>query len=582
MVLALLFPGVSQAQTISNVQDSSLTSQEQSRMGGAVQEYNEAYFVLKHLNRGLPPLDTIPNQQTPQATMEYFVLQARQGHFDKAARMLNLNLIPDKQQPKVAAGLAERLHHILENETGINWDNLPDRPDGLVTIPSINTGSPKLVGKPLRSYLLGGLTLQDRDVDLRLQRVKVGDESPVWVFSPNTVENIDPLYRVYGPSQLARSLPGWASATVLGMPLWKWLVFIVISLIAFGVAKLARALTYRATGWLHQYWVSEVASRVATPVAVLVGIGVFFMISYFSQTYIGPVSSYFSGTLWVAIVIAVTWLLMRIIRYFSEYAAQQHSERTANQDKEENRSYLTYLSVIQRVLIFVVFVVGMSVVLTQFRPLKVLGVSLLSSVGVISVIFGIAAQSTLGNIIAGIQIAITRPVRIGDAVLHENNWGWVEDITYTYLLIRTWDQRRVIVPLKYFITNPVENWSMKDPGITRSIYLYADYRIDVRKVRKKYEELYEQAEEWDDRMPPIVQVTAVKEETLEIRLLCSAQDSSVSWNLHCRLREEMMRYIVELEDGAHLTKRRVKLENQLAHLDESPHSVERSDWSQRN
>ncbi len=453
------------------------------------------------------------------------------------------------------------MFYLLENEVGIDWDVLPDRPDGLISIPNANAGTKKLVGQPRRSILMGGLVYQDRELPIRLQRVKVKDQSPVWVFSPSTVENIGLMYKVYGPSQLAQLLPKWTQFTIFNMPLWKWLVFLIITAISYLVARLGYGLARRLSRRANDERTTAIMNSTATPIAFLFGIGIFLLISSLSQAYIGPVSSYFNGILWVAIVVAFTWLLMRVIHYFSNYLAKKHTAEHQEDDEKVNRTYLTYISVAHRALVFIVVVVGFAVILTQFRPMKALGVSLLSSVGFISVIVGIAAQSTIGNIIAGIQVAITRPVRIGDAVLYEGSYGWVEDITYTYLVIRTWDERRKIVPLKYFISNPLENWSMKNRSVVRAIYLYTDYRIDVQKIRDKYQELYEEAEDWDDQTGPTVQVTAIKEETMEIRLVCSSADSSTSWDLHCRLREEMMRYVTELEDGSHLSQRRVKVLN---------------------
>ncbi|MFD2432556.1 mechanosensitive ion channel family protein [Mesonia maritima] len=227
----------------------------------------------------------------------------------------------------------------------------------------------------------------------------------------------------------------------------------------------------------------------------------------------------------------------------------------------EARRMLTYISVARRILTFVVIIIGASVILSQFRSLEKLGISLLASAGVATVVLGIAAQSTLGNIVAGIQIAITKPARIGDTIIIDEDWGYVEDIRFTYMVVRTWDWRRLVVPLKYIISNTFENWSMTSAHQIRPIILYADYRINVKKIREKFEELLEGKDNWDEDHPPIVQVVDTTEKAIKIRCLCSSKDASSTWDLHCELREELVSFIADLEDGNHLSKSRVQLQN---------------------
>ena len=123
--------------------------------------------------------------------------------------------------------------------------------------------------------------------------------------------------------------------------------------------------------------------------------------------------------------------------------------------------------------------------LSQFTSLQLIGTTLLTSAGVAGLIFGIAAQPVLANIMAGVQVAITQPVRIGDSVFIEDNWGYVEDLRYTYAVIRTWDERRLVIPLRYLISEPYENWTLKDAHLIKPIYLYADYRTDVQKITRE-------------------------------------------------------------------------------------------------
>lgn len=256
---------------------------------------------------------------------------------------------------------------------------------------------------------------------------------------------------------------------------------------------------------------------------------------------------------------------MRVITYLSEDVARHYARRLSSDDDKKQRQMFTYITVARQVLIFVALLFGVGVALSQFDSLQAAGTSLLASASVLGIIVGIAAQAVLGNIIAGMQIAVTQPVRLGDNVLFEGQWGYIEEITYTYLTIETWDKRRVIVPLKYFVTNPIENWSKKTAHMIKPIYVYADYRIDVEAVRRKFDELLRNDEGWDGETEPTVQVTAATEETIELRALCSAKDPSVAWNLHCRMREDLIRFIRDMEDGQFLPRQRLLLANMNGH-----------------
>jgi len=189
-----------------------------------------------------------------------------------------------------------------------------------------------------------------------------------------------------------------------------------------------------------------------------------------------------------------------------------------------------------------------------------LGVSLFASAGIATLIIGIAAQSTLGDVIAGIQIAITKPAQIGDLVLFDDQWGHVEDIGFVYLIVKTWDERRIVTPLKSVISNSFENWSMRGSKQIRSIDIYTDYRINIQKVREKFEELLKESSSWDEQVSPSVQGIESTEKAIKIRALCSAKDPFIAWDLQCELREKLIDYICELEEGLGLSKTRIALE----------------------
>lgn len=194
--------------------------------------------------------------------------------------------------------------------------------------------------------------------------------------------------------------------------------------------------------------------------------------------------------------------------------------------------------------IFAVILVATSLVMMSFEPIRRLGASLLASAGVVGLVLGIAAQKSIANVVAGIQIAITQPIRIDDVVVIEGEWGRIEEITLTYVVVSIWDQRRLVVPISYCIEKPFQNWTRNTSEILGTVFLYLDYTCPVEEIRKETTRLLQDCEYWDKRVN-VVHVTAVTERSQEVRVLASSADSSSSWELRCYLREKLMDYCRE-------------------------------------
>jgi len=535
--------------------ESVINSDKENYRSNPIEEYNEAYYVLGRLNEsiGLPASEY--NLQTPQATLEHFVAHARNEKYEEAAYALNFNLFPSNLSKKDAGILAEKLYFVLNQRVKINWSDLSDRPDGQIDIST--TTNQAVAGKPRRSIVFGEIDLNNKDIVLRLQRVKFKDYGAFWLISANTVENIEPLYEFYGPRKLDRMMPHWARIKILGMPIWKPVGTLVLILLSYFLGKCLIYAFRKLFLKSDKMWVNNISNRLSKPAGITFGILIFYILLNELISFTGSFATTLYAILLIIVIGSITWLIMRLIDFLMVHVAENKIGDTNPEENSEARMMLTYISVARRIVTFVVIIVGASIILSQFRSLEKLGISLLASAGVATVILGIAAQSTLGNIIAGIQIAITRPARIGDTIIIEDDWGYVEDIRFTYMVVRTWDLRRLIVPLKFIISNTFENWSMTSAHQIRPINLYADYRIDVEKVRKKFKELLEQEESWDKDHPPVVQVVDVTEKAIQIRALCSSKDASHTWDLHCVLREKLVKFISELEDGMHLSKSRV-------------------------
>lgn len=525
--------------------------------------YSEAYFIIDALNRGLPAPPTTLNRQTPQATLELLILSTRNEEYELAAHALNFNLLPVAEQAALAPELAEQLAYVLNEQYIVDWDSLPDRPDGQKSVATGNQDP--LAGVPRRSILLGTLDVSGRDVELRVQRVQAGDMEPVWVISPNTVENIDPLYAVYGPSQLHRMMPAWAQATLWSQTrIWEWLAFAVLLCVAAAVGWVTWSVSRRLLRNTTNSWRTELATKIPLPLALVVTVLIFYLPLRTYITLTGPFLSLVQPTFYILLVGVLLWLVLQIINISSRYFSHKYTNALGDDNIAHQRTMLTSVSVIRHVLVFMILVAGVGIALSEFRMFRTLGFSLLASAGVMSVIAAVAAQPVLGNLVAGMQIAATQPFRIGDTVMFDGNWSTVEDIGQAYVTLLTWDDRRIMVPLRHLMDHPIENWSKKDAHMLRPMYLYLDYRTDIEQLRRKFEELVRSSDDWDGRHEPAVQVTDTSDETVTVRFVAGGATPSAAWRLHCQLLEAMLRYVQELEDGRYLPHQRLLLQQNEA------------------
>jgi small-conductance mechanosensitive channel len=211
-------------------------------------------------------------------------------------------------------------------------------------------------------------------------------------------------------------------------------------------------------------------------------------------------------------------------------------------DNLEARRRVTQIQVLRRITISLIGFVTLGAMLMTIPAVQRVGVSLLASAGIAGLILGIAARPVLSNILAGIQLALTQPIRVDDVVIVEGEWGWIEEITTTYVVIRVWDWRRLIVPLSYFIEKPFQNWTRTSASIIGSVTWYVDYTVPIDAMRAKLDALVRASPHWDGQVSNL-QVTNATERSIEVRGLMSARDSSEAWNLRCEVREKMIGWL---------------------------------------
>jgi small-conductance mechanosensitive channel len=206
------------------------------------------------------------------------------------------------------------------------------------------------------------------------------------------------------------------------------------------------------------------------------------------------------------------------------------------------RKHITQVRILERATETLVIIVTAAAALMTFDAVRQYGVSLFASAGVAGLIAGLAARPVLSNLIAGVQIAITQPIRLDDTVLVEGELGRIEDITSTYVVIRIWDLRRMIVPLSYFMEKPFQNWTREGSALVGAVFLYVDYSAPVDRLRDKLREIVKDLKLWDGEVVKL-QVTDAKQNTMELRALVSARTSGDAFELRCEVREKLIAFL---------------------------------------
>ena len=242
----------------------------------------------------------------------------------------------------------------------------------------------------------------------------------------------------------------------------------------------------------------------------------------------------------LALTAAVGWLAIGMTGVISDVITARYDLSAA--DNLEAREMHTRARVVRRVLVAVILVITASIMLMSIPSIRQIGVTLFASAGVAGLVIGMAARPALSNLIAGLQLAMTQPIRIDDVVIVENEWGWIEEIRSTFVVVRIWDLRRLVVPLSYFLEHPFQNWTRQTSDILGTVFLYTDYTVPVGAVRDELRRVLESDPLWDKRVCGL-QVTDAKEQTVELRALMSASDSGKAWDLRCNVREAMLDFL---------------------------------------
>ncbi len=233
-------------------------------------------------------------------------------------------------------------------------------------------------------------------------------------------------------------------------------------------------------------------------------------------------------------------VLIQGIKVFEDYLYHRFDINKENNLRE--RKIRTQIVFIRKVVVTLIIVISLAIILLSFDSMQKIGAGLLTGVGVGGIIIGFAAQKSLGNLLAGFQIAFTQPIRMDDVLVVEGEWGRVEEINLTYVVVNIWDKRRLVLPITYFIEKPFQNWTRTTSEILGTVFIYTDFTVPVQQLRDKLTTLLTGHPLWDGKVN-VLQVTDFKERTMEIRCLMSCRNSGQAFDLRCYVREQMIAYI---------------------------------------
>ncbi|WP_461451984.1 mechanosensitive ion channel family protein [Mucilaginibacter sp.] len=324
---------------------------------------------------------------------------------------------------------------------------------------------------------------------------------------------------------------------------WAWNVGVIIFAIGLGyIIKLIITAILRFYKNQNDYSLfKSIITHLGKPLNIFVPLLVLnFMqpLLELNKIYLAPLDRMIG----ILLVISFASLLINSIRIFEDYVYHQYDLKKDDNLKE--RKIRTQLLFIRKVIIIIIVLITLSIILLSFNNVRRIGAGLLTGVGISSIIIGFAAQKSLSNFLAGFQIAFTQPIRIDDVLVVEGEWGRIEDITLTYVVLNIWDQRRLILPITYFIEKPFQNWTRTTSELLGTVFLYMDYSIPVDKLREELTRILNTTPLWDKRVG-ILQVTDAREQTIELRALVSARNSSQAFDLRCYVRENLIKYINE-------------------------------------
>jgi small-conductance mechanosensitive channel len=473
---------------------------------------------------------------SPRRTLETFFAGASAQDWPRAAEALDLR----QQRKDRGPELARQLYVVLDRAVWIDRDSVPDDT-------TLKAGE--------KTYRLALVPLAGHDVPITLSVDREGR----WLFSSSTVAQVPPLYEKYGPGVIESNLPPSLARLQLGhLALWQWLGILLALPLAYVLGRLVAFLVgivaARITKQTPAKWDDQLVERLRGPSRIfcaLVAFNALLEPLTLPAAAVGTLGNILKIGFLAVLGFAVIRTVSVVASTIEERATEAVVDRETMTGVLHARGVTTQVRVLRRVINIAVGVLVIALMLTQFEIVRSVGVSLLASAGLAGVVLGLAAQRTIGSLIAGIQLSVTQPIRIGDEVVIEKEFGVIEEITLTYVLVRVWDERRLIVPMTRFLEQPFENWTKVSAHLTGAVILHADATLPVAALRAELDRLIVEEPLWDGRTKA-VHVTETSDRSITVRVLVTARSASALFDLRARIREKLLVWLSSYEGGRYL------------------------------
>ena len=474
------------------------------------------------------------DRQTPRRTIEGFLNQARDGDFRRAASYLDLRSIPVDARDQEGPELAQKLAYFLQRQPSLDPSKLMDDPE-------VNPSD-------RGTYVAAKLFAGEEPVPLILKREPFPDGVDRWLIAQSTVELIPKMDAVAGPRPIVGYIPGQLRRpTFLGNELWQWIGVTLGLLVAYLVGRLVAAILVQTARVFTKRMPTRVFDALVKvsrrPLRLIVAACSYrLLLDPLGLT--AAIRNACEHVAYSAFVIGLTWLGLRALGISTVVLEEREARKGF--DAFSDRRVRTRTVLLRRIAGVMMGTTAFAFLVVQFQFVRSVGVSLLASAGVFSVVVGLAAQKSLSGIIGGIQFSITQPVRVADEVVVEGEFGTIEDIHLTYVVVRLWDKRRLILPIAFFLEKPFQNWTRSAQDVVGTVILKVNPSVPVDALREELHRICDADPLWD-KHTCAMQVTDVDMTSLmpslTLRALVSAEDASRLWDLRCRVRECLAAFV---------------------------------------
>ncbi|KPQ24625.1 MAG: hypothetical protein HLUCCA13_08900 [Halomonas sp. HL-48] len=498
------------------------------------------WYVVDSINSGLDDPPSASSRVTPRESIRNFLELTGKEDYEAAAHMLNLSEFSDEEQREQGPELARQLAEILQRGEWLSVSNLSGREDAMV---EDRSGENPLVGETRRNIELASIQAKGETYDIRLGRYRVDDEEAAWLIMPLSVASIPTLYEQFGPSMLESYIPERFEESFGILRIWEWIAIpvflLVIGLVGWAVFRLVGLVAK----WMPSGAVSVFVGQIGMPTALIV-------VSLVTQTllnYVVSFSAVATTTFRVLLISIMAWsvgiIALRLVDTIMLRMMRRLVGEIDDTKPQDDRKLLTTLYAVRRIIILIA-VTGVTIyVLGQVQLFETLGLSILASASVLAVLVGVAGQAVLGNILSSFQLSLAKPIRIGDLVIFEDEWCYVEGIFYTFIRLRVWDDRRLIVPVTYFVSRPFDNLSVKGTKMYRSVTLTLHLSADIELIREKFLEVAKEEEDIIEHHKLLCYVTNQSGATQTVTCYLMTSDPMAGWTAEMHVREKLMAFV---------------------------------------